>query len=256
MNLRDQLFGRYQKIILPPQRQIVQDYNNNNNNNFVGPYYNSAPIKSEEIFGYRGYKCKECLGYEIVEFHFLGKEFKQNRISEDKHVCRAEALVQAQIINDKDGFMYYMHDTLLPLALKDMILNEWAKQNTLYLYSIELANLSKTEIIKLIHSINHDRSVILQYSLENVIELSGINANHWAGRAIKGKMQRTSLSEDDLSDFLITTDNSSFGLFNVRSNTISNTYLMMISPNNHPPELLIEHQTEHSRLQCLVNNRY
>lgn len=86
----------------------------------------------------------------------------------------------------------------LPSDLKQTV-NEWTKGHN-YLIAIELSN-PPGNIIKLKHPKNPAKSITLHYSQGNYIELTNIEENNWASRAIKNT--QINLSDNDLTEFLL-----------------------------------------------------
>jgi hypothetical protein len=70
------------------------------------------------------------------------------------------------------------------------------------------------------------RSISLEYSSEKNIELHIKDENHWADNCIR--TGTTTLSEDELYDFLNKTENASFGFFTVKVKEFKGIYLMAI----------------------------
>jgi hypothetical protein len=68
-----------------------------------------------------------------------------------------------------------------------------------YLIAIELSN-PPGNVIKLKHPKNPSKSITLHYCQGNYIELTNIEENNWASRAIKNT--QTNLSDNDLTEFL------------------------------------------------------
>ena len=70
------------------------------------------------------------------------------------------------------------------------------------------------------------RSISLEYSSEKNIELDIDDESHWATRCVRAGT--TTLSDDDLADFLNKTENATFAFFTVKVREISGIYLMAI----------------------------
>jgi hypothetical protein len=104
---------------------------------------------------------------------------------------------------------------LLPLCLKETV-NEWTKGQN-FLIAIELSN-PLENIIKLKHPKNPDKSITLHYSQGNHIELTNMEENNWASQAIKNT--QTSLSDNDLTEFLDKAKNKTFAVFKFINNNL------------------------------------
>jgi hypothetical protein len=70
------------------------------------------------------------------------------------------------------------------------------------------------------------QSISLEYSLEKNIDLDIDDENHWAPTCVRAGT--TTLSEDDLADFLSKTENATFGFFTVKIKEFKGIYLMAI----------------------------
>jgi hypothetical protein len=64
---------------------------------------------------------------------------------------------------------------------------------------------------------DQDKSFIVHYSQENIIELDHMSKNHWVNRIIgsEGEAKEVSLYDLELDDFLIAAKFATFGFFRI-----------------------------------------
>ena len=245
----------FEKYFLKPLRQNVEFINlyeqlqsrglpnapqpppvpfNNNYNYFPSLFYGPLLVDRKDLFGCRAYHCKNCLSYEKQLFYFSEQQDNnESRITGIEHTCCPNPLEKSLTDNEKDIIIGYVKlNNLIPLGLKYQILNQWSKYDPFHLYAIKLQNPSDGKIIKFTHYADPSKSVLLQYSPRNVIELRDINENHWALRAIKQKIQMIILPDEELIDFLNTAHNATFGFFNLESESSGpQIWLMILTPH-------------------------
>jgi hypothetical protein len=156
---------------------------------------------------------------------FLNEELEgEGRRNKRNHVCDPNKIAQTQLDIYKDIHFNENYRTLLPSYLKQRV-NEWTKREN-YLIAIELSN-PPGNIIKLKHPKNPAKSITLHYSQGNYIELTNIEENNWASRAIKNT--QTNLSDNDLTEFLYKAKNKTFAVFKVHNQNSAYFYLMAIT---------------------------
>jgi hypothetical protein len=195
----------------------VVDQDNNN--------HLQSNLFSNDIFGYRGYVCKQCLCIEIHYLYFLDEHLERDRKNVNNHLCDSNKLAQSQLDIYKNIHFNENYRTLLPLYLKQNI-NEWTKGQN-YLSTIQLSN-PPENIIKLNHPKNPDKSITLHYYQKNNIELTNIeDKDNWISRAIKNT--QTSLSDNDLTEFLHIVKDRTFAVFKIQKQKSVSFYLMVIT---------------------------
>ena len=212
-NSCDQLHNFNQRSIVPSPQYSMPSQNfssvmaQDNNNN----YLQSSPF-AKDIFGFRGHVCKQCLGIYINYRYFLNEDLEgEGRRNKGNHVCDPNKIAQTQLDIYKDIRFNENYCRLLPSNLKQTV-NEWTKGQN-YLIAIELSN-PPGNIIKLKHP-------------KNYIELTNIEENNWASRAIKNT--QTNLSDNDLTEFLYKAKNNTFAVFKVHKQNSAYFYLMAIT---------------------------
>jgi hypothetical protein len=141
----------------------------------------------------------------------------------------------AKYLSDYEKKIYNAEQTnLIYSELKSAVLNQWSNNNSFYLFAINLPNPYTKGIVNILHPTNPcNKSVALQYLPEltiELIELDNLKDDHWAKRVTKEKIGRVTLEDAELTDFLYTTNNATFGFINVRTKTCYEVYLMILSP--------------------------
>ena len=123
---------------------------------------------------------------------------------------------------------------LIDSKLKSAVLNRWSNYNSFYLFAIKLPDSYTNGIVNISYSTNPcNKSVALQYLPEHAIEpieLDNLKDDHWANRVIREKTNRVTLSDTELTDFLYTANNATFGFIKVRTKTSYEHYLMILNP--------------------------
>ena len=114
------------------------------------------------------------------------------------------------------------------------MLNRWSNNNSFYLFAIKLPNSHTNGIVNISYPTNPcNKSVALQYLPEHTIEAIGLDTlrdDHWAKRVMRENINWVTLDEAELTDFLYTTNNVTFGFINVRTKTCCYVYLVILSP--------------------------
>ena len=89
-------------------------------------------------------------------------------------------------------------------------------------------------IVNISNSTNScNKSVALQYLPEHtieLIELDNLKDDYWPKRVMREKINRITLDDSELNDFLYMTNNATFGFINVRTKTCNEVYLVILSP--------------------------
>lgn len=100
--------------------------------------------------------------------------------------------------------------------LKRWALNHWNKSGTLYFLGINIPN-SHVQCVRIADPNDQDKSFIIQYSQEDIIELNQVSKNHWVNRIIGSEREAKEVSLYDLEtdDFLIATNFATFGFFRI-----------------------------------------
>ena len=94
------------------------------------------------------------------------------------------------------------------------MLNRWSNYNSFYLFAIKLPN-SYTN------------------GPEHTIEAIGLDTLrdvHWGKKVMREKINWVTLDEAELTDFLYTTNNATFGFINLRTKNCYEVYLVFLSP--------------------------
>jgi hypothetical protein len=172
-----------------------------------------SSIDSNEIIGYRGHVCKNCLEANIEEIYLAAINGKG--IGEMKHVCEPKKLTESNLYNNADkSFHLKEMEKKLPLDIRNIMVNNWTK-NQNYLIAIELPN--QEEIEK-----NIDQNYI---DLTN--DNNNNNNNYWPIRAIKNS--HILLSENEFIDFMRKVRNATFATFKINIEGSVHFYWMAIT---------------------------
>jgi hypothetical protein len=213
----------------PPQPGMK--YNFNNIGNQLG-HNRHHPEDSEKIFGIRAHACEKCLTTEALKVYFVDNQNKNVARREETHICNPQWVEEAQQLTNRD---IYAKDAYgkLPGYLKTVI-KGWTK-NKAYLIAIELPHSPPDNSIKIMQKVNPPNSITLQYSREQIIELSPSPPNYqndWTTRAIKNKL--TTLNDEEIEDFCQKVKDATFAFFKVKTEEVStHFYLMAIAKNNN-----------------------
>ena len=186
--------------------------------NFLTPTGNE-----NEIFGFRGHTCSKCLMKEHLAVSYsidnkIGARF------EVKHTCRPNLLANNQNLDDKvrASSIELMRNTL-PSYLKEVV-NLWTGEKVLLL-AIELPGESPptsdpkaNDQIKIPYPRNPKTLITFHRSMEKHVELNPDrggtgNPNHWSSQVIQ--QGSTSLTGNELEEFLKALQNATFGIFKI-----------------------------------------
>jgi hypothetical protein len=83
-------------VLRPTLHQNLYGYTNAGSSSHVQP----SPIDSDDIVGYKGHVCKDCLTTSIEEIHLAACE--EAGIGEMKHVCQPKKLAESRLYNNTD----------------------------------------------------------------------------------------------------------------------------------------------------------
>jgi hypothetical protein len=209
-----------QRVLFSPQYQPQHQQYHTNNNDLHGFESGSsrsfikrrsfAPANPDEIFGYTGFVCEDCLQTVIDTLPFMLTDEQKAIIS--KHVCDPKMLEYShKLDNTNKQFLLAELQDQLPSHIKELVLNNWTKYQN-YLLAIKHTN-----------------------TQASYIELSSCNEDHWAARAIKNK--QTLLSDTELTDFLNKVRNATFAVFKIKMKG-SEDLLYMLMVTNNPSKFL------------------
>jgi hypothetical protein len=100
--------------------------------------------------------------------------------------------------------------------LLQLFTRAWLK-NSFHIIAAKLPDLScmDRQIIEIPDPANPSESICICVSNEEIIEL-GDSREYWAGRAIANESKSTPIREQEMMDFLSTTEHSTFGIFKIR----------------------------------------
>lgn len=170
-----------------PNWQVGQDFGN------IQIQPNPPPLDPNDILGFRGIVCNDCLDIEVEEVRF-SKHIGKGGIGGIKHTCDPKRILEIQHNNNLIGKSLRLKklETTLILWLKELVMNNWTK-NKNYLFAIKVPNPPK-----------------------NCIDLTipADDDNHWVARAIK--KAHILLNDDEFINFLQKVKNSTFAVFRIK----------------------------------------
>lgn len=173
-----------------------------------------SSIDSNDIIGYRGCVCEDCLETNIEEMHFLAYDGKG--IGQMKHVCEPNKLAESSLYTNTDkSFRLKERQKKLPLEIRNLVVNNWTK-NRNYLVAVKLSNQAEIE--------NNSGQNYIDLTLTND---NNNNNNHWSVRAIKNS--HILLSENEFIDFMRKVQNATFAIFKINMEGSVNFYAMAIT---------------------------
>lgn len=228
IDLLDQLNSKY------PQGKFARNTTNQYPSSaFVEPLQiEPLQIETDNLFGCIALQCEHCLSFEIHPFYFYDQGNIESKTTKVDHVCPNNPLMLARSLSDNEKKIFNAKQTnLIYSKLKSAVLNQWSNNNIFYLFAIKLPNSYTKGIVNISHPTNPcNKSVALQYLPEHTIELNNMKDDHWANRVIREKIKRVILHDAELTDFLYTANNTTFGFFKVTTKTCYEVYLMIVSP--------------------------
>lgn len=166
----------------------------------------------DNFFGYRGETCPSCAGLAIHRLDFRGGGIR-NRIWSTNHKCDPNASVLLE--KESRSTRYVNARDSMPIYLTPIV-NRWLKSG-LNIFAIKLPQLFDIDkgLIEITHPIDPSRSVCVPFSKEEIVTKTTDNPRHWAARAVDGKSKPTPISGEELLNFLLTVQGSTFGLFKI-----------------------------------------
>jgi hypothetical protein len=196
----------------PTWRQNLHGYTSGMSSSSSQPQ--PSPIDSNDIIGYRGCVCKDCLETNIEEMHLLAYDGKG--IGQMKHVCEPNKLAESSLYTNTDkSFRLKEREKKLPLEIRNLVVNNWTK-NRNYLVAVKLSN-QQAEMV------NNFGQNYIDLTLTN----DNNNNNHWSVRAIKNS--NILLSENEFIDFMRKVQNATFAIFKINMEGSVNFYAMAIT---------------------------
>jgi hypothetical protein len=188
------------------------------------PYYYPSQFPShiiprpEDIFGIEIYVCKKCSSIEPIILSF--NDGKEGGSKMSRATCCGSGVLKK--LDQKD----WIDNNELKQKVQDKLkycVQTWTSKK-LGLVAIKIPEGFHGNSVRLLQEGNK-RSISLEYSSEKNIELDIDDESHWATRCVRGGT--TTLSDDDLADFLNKTENVTFGFF-TKINESKGIYLMAI----------------------------
>ena len=191
-------------------------------------------METENLFGCLTFQCEHCLFFYIFPFYFYDQGNIAPKTTKVDHVCPYNPLMPSPLSDIMKKIYNAEQTNLIDSKLKSAVLNRWSNYNSFYLFAIKLPDSYTNGIVTISYSTNPcNKSVALQYLPEHAIEpieLDNLKDDHWANRVIREKINRVTLSDTELTDFLYTANNATFGFIKVRTKTSYEHYLMILNP--------------------------
>ena len=224
-NLLDQLNSKY------PQGKFAWNTTNQYPSfAFVEP----RQIKTDNLFGCLTLQCEHCLCFYIYPFYFYDQGNISPKTTKFDHDCPYDPLMPSPLSDDEKKNINAQQTILIPSKLKSAVLNRWSNYNSFYLFAIKLPNSYTNGIVNISYATNPcNKSVALQYLPEHTIEAIGLDTLrdvHWGKKVMREKINWVTLDEAELTDFLYTTNNATFGFINLRTKNCYEVYLVFLSP--------------------------
>jgi hypothetical protein len=160
-----------------------------------------------EIFGFRGYACDDCLAVETLRVRF--GEGEEGGRREDAHSCDPARVVLNKKSAGKSGSNSFLH-TRLPHLVKERVSN-WTWNNP-FLIAIRLGN-PVEENLTFSSSSLQNRLITLQFSRENHFDITlnshNIENHRHILRAIRSR--KTPLDDWELTNIIEMLNGCTFG---------------------------------------------
>jgi hypothetical protein len=185
------------------------------------------------LFGIQAYVCKKCYAIKPRMLYFVLGE-KGGSI-ETPIFCNKDGthlLMEAKMTGEQ--YINYLSKHF-PRYLKECIDNWTHNKTGLIAAEVSDATLDNDMIsFVLSGATGEKKSITLQYSEENCIDLNPKDTGSWVLRAIKEK--RTSINEEELEAFLDKTGASTFGFFKItgRRKIAGSLYLIAVVKDEGP----------------------
>jgi hypothetical protein len=171
-----------------------------------------------DLFGCKVLVCENCCNLEIHPFYFQDPKEAKPRSTIIGHTCPEYSYTRLQWISDENKKLVRHYTKRLNRVhiLKTCALNHWNRSGLLYLLGIRIPN-SYVQCVKIADPNDQDKSFIVHYSQENIIELDHMSKNHWVNRIIgsEGEAKEVSLYDLELDDFLIAAKFATFVFFRI-----------------------------------------
>jgi hypothetical protein len=224
-NLLDQLNSKY------PQGKFAWNTTNQYPSSaFIKPHQ----METDNLFGCLTLQCEHCLFFYFYPFYFYDQGNIAPKTTKVDHVCPYKPLMLSPLSDNEKKIINAEQTNLMYSKLKSAVLNQWSNNNSFYLFAIRLPNSYKKGIVNISNSTNSsNKSVTLQYLPEHtieLIELDNLKDDYWPKRVMREKTNRVTLDDSELTDFLYTTNNATFGFINVRTKACYEVYLVILSP--------------------------
>lgn len=192
----------------------------------------SAPWMQISVVDLLGCKILVCgcrRGIEIHPFYFQDSKEVKRRSTIIEHTCPEYSYIRLRWISDENKKLVRDHTELLHI-LKTYALNHWNKSGLLYILGIKIPN-SYVQCIRIADPDKQNKSFIIQYSLEDIIDLDHMSKNHWVNKVIvsEKEVKEVGLYDLELDEFLIAANFATFGFFRINNNEC---YFVMLA--NHP----------------------
>jgi hypothetical protein len=169
---------------------------------FIQPHL--SPINPDDVFGYIGHVCKDCLQTTAQEIHFPTTSEVNTKIME--HICDPKMLEESNHLNSMEKISRYKElEKTLPFWLKEVVIKNWTK-NQNYLVAMKGP-----------------------YTADYHDELIPPNENHWSARAVKNG--HIPLNDSEFIEFLHKAKNATFAGFKINVQEYAGVYLFIITNN-------------------------
>jgi hypothetical protein len=174
---------------------------------------NVNPANNLQIFGYRGYVCDKCL---MSETHYVGfPEVSGQGKLDQRHFCDPKKLAAAGELVGRFG-LHRLLRSKIPMLIKQKVNSSTSNNN--HLIALKLSS-PPEEFIRLRNPANPAKPrIVFIYSEQRHLTLEpdkeGKTKSNYLIRAIKDG--KTLLNDEELTDFLESIRNATFGIVRVR----------------------------------------
>jgi len=205
-------------IVQPTQTTMSFPFSHKINQWSAQQNCNVNPATNLQIFGYRGYVCNKCL---LSETHYIGfpEASGQGRLDQ-VHFCDPKKVAAAGELVGRFGLHRVLRSEI-PMLIKQKVNSSTSNNN--HLVALKLSS-PPEEIIRLRNPANPAKPrIVFIYSEERHLTLEpdkeGKTKSNYLIRAIKH--DKTLLNDEELTDFLESIWNATFGIVRVHD---MNTY--------------------------------
>jgi hypothetical protein len=177
-------------------------------------YLKKHMLNRNDIFGFSGQSCNQCISFEIVPHYFAAPD--RDRFTRSTHICNeSPANFSAGKRQDIDIHSLVLDNCARMVLSIYMITQVWT-DNKPYLRVVPLYDQlrEKHEVLQIRYPSNPDKMIRVPLKIDEAIELDALKWDHWAFRVIKEGV--TPIESHELMEFLNRIRISTYGIFRVK----------------------------------------